>query len=74
MELRAEHPLRVEQHRNLVVGIDHVVGADHDGIAALDRERRRGQLVMGGRAGDFVYLRGDRLAPDDLLDFRIADD
>ena len=39
-----------------------------------DRERRRGQLVMGGRAGDFVYLRGDRLAPDDLLDFRIADD
>ena len=39
-----------------------------------ERERRRGQLVMGGRAGDFVYLRGDRLAPDDLLDFRIADD
>ena len=39
-----------------------------------DRERRRGQLVMGGRAGDFVYLRGDRLAADDLLDFRIADD
>lgn len=39
-----------------------------------DRERRRGQLVMGGRAGEFVYLRGDRLAADDLLDFRIADD
>jgi len=39
-----------------------------------DRERRRGQLVMGGRAGEFVYLRGDRLAVDDLLDFRIADD
>ena len=39
-----------------------------------DRERRRGQLVMGGRAGGFVYLRGDRLAADDLLDFRIADD
>ena len=38
-----------------------------------DRERRRGQLVMGGRAGEFIYLRGDRLAPDDLLDFRIAD-
>jgi len=39
-----------------------------------DRERRRGQLVLGGRSGDFVYLRGDRLAADDLLDFRIADD
>jgi hypothetical protein len=39
-----------------------------------DRERRRGQLVLGGRAGDFVYLRGDRLAADDLLDFRIGDD
>jgi len=39
-----------------------------------DRERRRGQLVMGGRAGEFIYLRGDRLAADDLLDFRIADD
>jgi hypothetical protein len=39
-----------------------------------DRERRRGQLVLGGRSGEFVYLRGDRLAADDLLDFRIADD
>jgi len=39
-----------------------------------DRERRRGQLVLGGRAGEFVYLRGDRLAADDLLDFRITDD
>jgi hypothetical protein len=39
-----------------------------------DRERRRGQLVLGGRAGDFVYLRGDRLGAEDLLEFRIADD
>ena len=39
-----------------------------------DRERRRGQLVLGGRAGQFVYLRGDRLAADELLDFHIADD
>jgi hypothetical protein len=39
-----------------------------------DRERRRGQLVLGGRSGEFVYLRGDRLAAEDLLDFRIADD
>ena len=39
---------------------------------ARDRERRRGQLVLGGRPGEFVYLRGDRLAADDLLDFLIA--
>ncbi len=39
-----------------------------------DRERRRGQLVLGGRSGEFVYLRGDRLSAEDLLDFRIADD
>ena len=38
-----------------------------------DRERRRGQLVLGGRSGEFVYLRGDRLPAEDLLDFRIAD-
>ena len=39
---------------------------------APDRERRRGQLVLGGHAGEFVYLRGDRLAAEDLLDFLIA--
>ena len=38
-----------------------------------DRERRRGQLVLGGAPGDFVYLRGDRLAADAQLDFVIAD-
>ena len=37
-----------------------------------DRERRRGQLVLGGHSGDFVYLRGDRLAAEELLDFLIA--
>jgi hypothetical protein len=25
-----------------------------------DRVRRRGQLLLGGAAGEFVYLRGDR--------------
>ena len=39
---------------------------------ASDRERRRGQLVLGGHPGDFVYLRGDRLAADELLDFLIV--
>ena len=27
------------------------------------RERRRGQLVMSGGRGEFVYLRGDRHEP-----------
>jgi hypothetical protein len=38
-----------------------------------DRERRRGQLVLGGAPGHFVYLRGDRLSPEEQLDFVIAD-
>jgi hypothetical protein len=35
--------------------------------------RRRGQLVLGGAPGQFVYLRGDRLPAEDQLDFVIAD-
>jgi hypothetical protein len=33
------------------------------------RARRRGQLVMSGAAGEFVYLRGDRQDPNRLLRF-----
>jgi hypothetical protein len=33
------------------------------------RERRRGQLVLGGGAGEFVYLRGDREPPSRFLHF-----
>ena len=36
------------------------------------RERRRGQLVLGGRPGEFVYLRGDREEPSELLRFTIS--
>ncbi len=35
------------------------------------RERRRGQLVLSGASGEFVYLRGDRHDEDRLLKFRI---
>ena len=35
------------------------------------RERRRGQLVLGGASGEFVYLRGDREAPDSFIHFVI---
>jgi hypothetical protein len=35
------------------------------------RERRRGQLVLGGARGEFVYLRGDREDLDRLPRFAI---
>jgi hypothetical protein len=38
------------------------------------RERRRGQLVLSGGRGDFVYLRGDRHEPTQLIPIRLADD
>ena len=38
------------------------------------RERRRGQLVLSGGEGEFVYLRGDRHEPVRLLHLRDADD
>ncbi|HEX6050771.1 MAG TPA: heparinase II/III family protein, partial [Gemmatimonadaceae bacterium] len=40
---------------------------------APDRERRRGQLVLGGSSNEFVYLRGDRHDVDGHLAFVIAD-
>jgi hypothetical protein len=39
-----------------------------------DRERRRGQLVLGDASNDFVYLRGDRHDADRHLAFMIVDD
>jgi hypothetical protein len=39
-----------------------------------DRVRRRGQLVLSGADGEFVYLRGDRHDPERLLRFSLADD
>jgi hypothetical protein len=40
---------------------------------ATGRARRRGQLVLSGAAGEFVYLRGDRHDPHRLLRFTIPD-
>jgi hypothetical protein len=51
------------------VGIDIVVNEKPRG-----RERRRGQLVLSGGAGEFVYLRGDRHEPERLITLRISDD
>jgi hypothetical protein len=36
------------------------------------RERRRGQLVLSGGRGEFVYLRGDRHDPSRLIPFALA--
>jgi hypothetical protein len=36
------------------------------------RERRRGQLVLGGRPGEFVYLRGDREDRERLPTFTLV--
>jgi hypothetical protein len=36
------------------------------------RSRRRGQLVLSGARGEWVYLRGDRHAPDRWRSFRFA--
>jgi hypothetical protein len=38
------------------------------------RERRRGQLVLSGADGEFVYLRGDRHDADRLVALRIDDE
>jgi hypothetical protein len=38
-----------------------------------ERTRRRGQLVMSGAVGEFVYLRGDRHDADRLIPLRISD-
>jgi hypothetical protein len=40
---------------------------------APGRARRRGQLVLSGADGEFVYLRGDRHDPGRLLRFTITD-
>ncbi|HEY9227761.1 MAG TPA: heparinase II/III family protein, partial [Gemmatimonadaceae bacterium] len=38
------------------------------------RVRRRGQLLMSGAEGEFVYLRGDRHEPSRLIPIRVVDE
>jgi hypothetical protein len=40
---------------------------------APGRERRRGQLVLSGAQGEFVYLRGDRHDSPRLIPLMILD-
>jgi hypothetical protein len=39
-----------------------------------ERARRRGQLVLSGGDGEFVYLRGDRHDHSRLLRFSLSND
>ena len=65
--------------------VDAALDAPSDGegssFVALDvivnekprgRERRRGQLVLSGGKGEFVYLRGDRHEQSRLIPFLLA--
>lgn len=52
-------------HFRLGVAINHITPG---------RERRAGQLVLGGARGEWAYLRGDRLPADRLLAFVLAND
>ena len=58
------------------------LGLQPPGAFALDilvnetapgRERRRGQLVLSGGRGEWVYLRGDRQPPERFLPFLLDD-
>ncbi len=66
-ELRAEvalpGPLRVGSDLALDVLVNET---------GLGRERRRGQLMLSGPDGEFVYLRGDRHDPSRLIRFTIV--
>jgi hypothetical protein len=64
--LRARVSLRLGSSRELSLGI--VINEKPP-----ERERRRGQLVLGGAPGEFVYLRGDRENRDTLPRFRFID-
>ncbi len=50
------------------IAIDVIVNETAPG-----RERRRGQLVLSGAQGEFVYLRGDRHDPSRLIALMIRD-
>lgn len=62
-ELRIEVPLPLAADaRERLVDVDVLINE-----TTVDRERRRGQLVLSGARGEFVYLRGDRHDPARLL-------
>ena len=66
-ELRAEVALREPLEVGHQFALDVLINETAPG-----RERRRGQLILSGPDGEFVYLRGDRHDPSRLLRFTIV--
>ena len=66
-ELRVEVALRPPLEVGSEIALDVLVNQ-----TGPDRERRRGQLVLSGPDGEFIYLRGDRHDPSRLLHFTIV--
>ncbi|HEX2717278.1 MAG TPA: heparinase II/III family protein [Gemmatimonadaceae bacterium] len=62
--LRAEIPIPPGELRGALGVIVNEIPAG--------RERRRGQLVLGGATGEWVYLRGDRHDPSRFVGLRIT--
>ncbi len=54
---------------NQQIGFDVIINEK-----PIGRERRRGQLVLSGGAGEHVYLRGDRHDPTRLIPMLLTDD
>lgn len=65
-EMRIVLPLPGAGSRDVPIDLDVVINE-----TTKERERRRGQLVMSGGRGEFVYLRGDRHAADRLMPFLV---
>ncbi|HEU4989622.1 MAG TPA: heparinase II/III family protein, partial [Gemmatimonadaceae bacterium] len=66
-ELRAEVAMREPLKVGREIALDVLINETAPG-----RERRRGQLILSGPDGEFVYLRGDRHDPARLLHFTIV--
>jgi hypothetical protein len=64
--VHAEIPLPHDRGAATEVGLDLLINETVSG-----RDRRRGQLVLSGARGEWVYLRGDRHDPARLLRFII---
>jgi hypothetical protein len=67
-EIDIELPISLADIAGPAVGLDVVINEK-----PADRERRRGQLVMSGAQGEFVYLRGDRHEAWRLVPFQLGD-
>lgn len=61
-EMRITVPMSPSETREYPVDLDVLVNETVEG-----RDRRRGQLVLSGAPGEFVYLRGDRHDPNHYL-------